>query len=61
MHDIIESLKANDIAPGSMGGLGIVLLLLALKVGKGTAKAGIVFGALALLAAAVWWHWHYRH
>lgn len=56
LHDLMEKITSGDIPTGAMGGTGIVLLLLALKVAKGFLKMILVVLALAALAGAVWWH-----
>ena len=58
LREIIDKVTSGDIPTGAMGGGGIVLLLLALKVGKGLLKLVFVVLALAAFAGAVWWHLH---
>jgi hypothetical protein len=58
LREIIDKVTSGDIPTGAMGGAGIVMLLLALKVGKGFLKTILVVFALAALAGAAWWHFH---
>jgi hypothetical protein len=58
LHELLEKLTSGDIPTGAMGGGGIVLLLIALKVAKGFLKMILVVLALAAFAGAVWWHLH---
>ena len=41
-------------------GAGVLVALLAFKVVKGLFKLLFVLAALALLGAAVWWHFHHQ-
>jgi uncharacterized membrane protein YebE (DUF533 family) len=59
--EILKNLTSGEVPTGAMGGGGILLLLLAVKTAKGLRKAVFVLAALALLAGAVWWHFHQRH
>ncbi len=59
--DIIKKLTSGEIPTGAMGGAGILVLLIAMKGVKGFFKFIFVLLALALLAGAVWWHFHHQH
>ena len=41
-------------------GAGVLVALLAFKVVKGLFKLFFFLAALALLGAAVWWHFHHQ-
>ena len=56
LHDLIDKLTSGDIPTGTMGGIGIILFLFAVKAGKGFAKFVFVVLALAAFAGAVCWH-----
>ena len=43
-----------------LAGAGILVTLLAFKLVKGLFKLLFVLAALALLGAAVWWHFHHQ-
>jgi uncharacterized membrane protein len=58
LREMIDKVTSGDIPTGAMGGAGIVMLLLALKMAKGFLKMVLVVLALAAFAAAVWWHLH---
>jgi uncharacterized membrane protein YebE (DUF533 family) len=60
LPELMEKLTSGDLPTGAMGGGGIVMLLIALKVAKGFLKMILVVLALAALAGAVWWHFHHR-
>ena len=59
--DILKKLTSGEIPAWALGVGGIILLLLAMKAAKGFLKTVFVLAALALLAGAVWWHFHQRH
>ena len=56
--EIIKQFRSIDILTGATGGGGIVLLLIMMKAGKGLWRFIFIVLALALLAGAVWWHFH---
>ena len=58
LRDVIDKVASGDAPVWVLGGAGIILLLLALKVAKGFLKFVFVVLALAALAGAVWWHLH---
>lgn len=58
LHDLLDKVTSGDIPTGAMGGAGILMLLLALKVAKGFGKNILIVLALAAFAGAVWWHLH---
>ena len=57
---IIEKITSGDFPTGTLGGGGIIALLLAVWMAKRTMKFVLVLVGLALLAGAVWWHVHHR-
>lgn len=58
LDEIIKQVTSGEIPTGALGGGGIVVLLIALKAAKGFLKIIFLLAALALLAGAVWWHFH---
>jgi multisubunit Na+/H+ antiporter MnhB subunit len=58
LDEIIKKLGSIDLPTGAMGATGIVLLLIVMKAAKGLWKFVLLVLALALLAGAVWWHFH---
>ena len=58
LHDFLDKATSSHIPTGVLVGVGIVLLLLAMKVVKGLMKFVFVVLALATVAGAVWWHFH---
>ena len=58
LRDVIDKVASGDAPVWVLGGAGIILFLLALKVAKGFLKFVFVVLALAALAGAVWWHLH---
>jgi hypothetical protein len=58
--EIIKKLSSGDMPTAGMAGVGILLLLVAWKVGKAVIKVIFFLLALALFAGAVWWHLHNR-
>lgn len=56
--EIIKKVTAGDIPSWGMGGGGIVLLLVVMRMAKGFAKIFCLLLALALLAGAAWWYLH---
>jgi hypothetical protein len=58
LHDLIDKLTSGDIPTGTMGAIGIILFLFAVKAGKGFIKLVFVVLALAAFAGAVCWHLH---
>lgn len=60
LSDFIEKFTSGDLPAGTMLGVGVVLLLIALKVNKAIMKSVFVVLALAALAGAAWWYFHRR-
>jgi hypothetical protein len=58
LREVIDKVTSGDAPAWVLGGAGIILFLLALKVAKGFLKFVFVVLALAALAGAVWWHLH---
>jgi len=58
LRDLADQLTSGDIPTGTMGAIGIILFLFAVKAGKGFAKFVYVVFALAAFAGAVCWHLH---
>ena len=58
LRQIIDKVTSGDAPVWVLGGAGIILFLLALKVAKGFLKFVFVVLALAALAGAAWWHFH---
>ena len=58
LHEVVDKLTSGDAPAWVLGGAGIILLLLALKAGKGFLKFVLVVLALATLAGAVCWYLH---
>jgi hypothetical protein len=58
LRDLFDKLTSGDIPTGTMGGVCIILFLLAVRAGKGFVKFVFVVLALAAFAGAVWWHLH---
>ena len=58
LDEIIKRITSGEIPTGAMVAGGIVVLLIALKAAKGFMKIIFLLTALALLAGAVWWHFH---
>jgi hypothetical protein len=60
VHDLMEKFTSGDLPAGTLLGVGVVLLLIALKVNKAIAKSVFVLLALLALAGAAWWYLHRR-
>jgi len=58
LRETIDKFTSGHVPVWVLGGAGIILFLLALKVAKGFLKFVFVVLALAALAGAVWWHLH---
>jgi len=58
LRDFLDKITSGGIPTWALGGAGIVLLLIAMKVAKSFSKFVFVVLALAALAGAVWWHFH---
>jgi hypothetical protein len=56
LQEIVEKLRASEMPVGVFSGAGVIILLLAIKGGKAASRAIYLLIALALFAAAVWWH-----
>jgi len=60
LRNLIENFTSGDLPAGTMLGVGVVSLLIALKVNKAIMKSVFVVLALAALAGAAWWYFHER-
>jgi hypothetical protein len=60
LNDLMEKFTSGDLPAGTLLGVAVVLLLIAVKVTKGFGKAVLVVLALAALAGAAWWYFHRR-
>jgi hypothetical protein len=60
INEIIKKITSGDIPTGTLGGVGIIALLLAVRTARGFVKFIFVLVGLALLAGAVWWHLNHR-
>lgn len=60
LRDFFENFTSGDLPAGTMLGVGVVLLLIAVKVNKAFMKSVFVVLALAALAGAAWWYFHRR-
>jgi hypothetical protein len=58
LDKLLEPLWSMDVPTGVMWGAGIILLLVAFKLGKFLTKLMVGILALALIAVATWWHFH---
>ena len=58
LREVIDKVTSGDAPAWVLGGAGIILFLLALKVAKGFLKFVFVVLALAALAGAAWWYFH---
>jgi hypothetical protein len=61
LNEIVKKLTSGDIPTGTLGGFGLVAFVLAWRTAKGLVKFFFLLIGLALLAGAVWWHFHNRH
>ena len=58
LRETIDKFTSGHAPVWLLGGAGLILLLLALKVAKGFLKFIVSALALATLAGAVWWYLH---
>jgi len=58
LNDLLKKLTSGEIPTGLMAAGGIILLLLTLKMAKGSLRVVVVLAGIALLAGAAWWHFH---
>jgi len=59
LNQIHEKLTSGSVPDYFLGGLGIILVLLTLKLVKGWVKTILVVVGLVLLGV-VWWYSHHR-
>jgi len=60
LGEFFKKLTSGDIPAGTLGGVGIVLIVGAM-LARRAMKIGFFLAGLALLAGALWWHFHFRH
>jgi hypothetical protein len=61
LNEIVKKLTSGDIPTGTLGGFGLVALVVALRTARRLVKFFFFLIGLALLGGAVWWHFHNRH
>jgi hypothetical protein len=61
LGEFFKKLTSGDIPAGTLGGGGIVVLILGAMLARRGMKIIFFLAGLGLLAGAVWWHFHYRH
>ena len=58
LKEIIEKATSGEIPTGTLGGGGIIALIVAVMVAKRSLKFVLVLVGLVLFAGAVWFHYH---
>jgi hypothetical protein len=58
LNDLFRKLTSGEIPTGILAAAGVILLLLTLKMNRGFMRMTGVWLGIALLAGAVWWHFH---
>ena len=58
LREIIDKFTSGHAPAWVLGGVGIILFLLALKAAKGFLKFTVSVLALVALSGAAWWYFH---